>query len=141
MLIVPKLYNTINSTGLLGSPRTAYVSPCRPKIPKFQKNPSMFPECRPNTNLLLFMIAGMWKFSLCIANMVLKHVKKQKKSIGNFYFGGNFWIFLPYFYSLLWHTKFWKNPSMFVESRANTNVHRFHAQTASWWPFWISNFS
>ena len=26
------------------------------------------------------------------------------------------------------HTKFQKNPSMFVESRANTNVHRFHAQ-------------
>ena len=30
---------------------------------------------------------------------------------------------------------------MFVESRANTNVHRFHAQPASWRPFWISNFS
>ena len=39
------------------------------------------------------------------------------------------------------HTKFQKNPSMFVESRANTNVHHFHAKTASWWPFWISNFS
>ena len=26
------------------------------------------------------------------------------------------------------HTKFQKNPSMFVEFRANTNVHRFHAQ-------------
>jgi hypothetical protein len=30
---------------------------------------------------------------------------------------------------------------MFVESRANKNVHRFHAQTASWQPFWISNIS
>jgi hypothetical protein len=30
---------------------------------------------------------------------------------------------------------------MFVESRANTNVHCFDAQKACWWPFLISNFS
>ncbi len=33
------------------------------------------------------------------------------------------------------------NLSMFAESRANTNVHHFHVQTAHWWPFWISDFS
>jgi hypothetical protein len=66
--------------------------------------------------------------SLCIAKFPIKISK-------------NIWIFYPIFilyydipYTNL-HTKFRKNPCIFVDSRANTNVHRFHAQTASWWPF------
>ena len=44
-----------------------------------------------------------------------------------------FSIFIVMFRNI--HIKFQINLSMFVESRANTNVHHFHAQTASWRPF------
>ena len=56
----------------------------------------------------------------------------------------SWWIYdlqVTLFSFFIMHTKFQKNPSIFAESRANTNGHHFHAQTASWSPFWISNFS
>jgi hypothetical protein len=91
-------------TRLLGRPTTTYVSPCCPKIPifvflgdfwsssdpifilyyampyanlhtRFQKNPFMFPECRPDTNLLRFHASWNVKnvlSSLCIAKFQLK---------------------------------------------------------------------
>jgi len=77
---------------------------------------------------------------------VLKHLKNQKISCNFFWNFFDFWgvlglssdpIFILHYampYTNL-HTKFQKNPSMFVESRANTNLHRFHAQPDSWRPF------
>ena len=103
--------------------------------------------------------ARRMKSSLCIANFqlkiskkiffvteVLKHLKNKKTSCNFFLNFFDFWgvpglssdpIFILHYampYTNL-QTKFQKNPSMFVESRANTNVHRFHAQLASWRPF------
>ena len=90
----------------------------------------------------VFMLDRMWKFSLgslCIAKFqlnikkknifvlgVLKHIKNKKICHE---------LFLAYFHSLLYaipytnlHTKFQMNPSICVESKANTNVHSFHAK-------------
>jgi hypothetical protein len=97
----------------------------------------MFPECRPNTNLLRFHASWNLKSSLCIAKFKLKISPKKilKHFLKNFLFF--YPIFILYYnipYTNL-HTKFRKDPSMFVESRANIKVHRFHAQTASWQPF------
>ena len=87
----------------------------------------------------------------CLQNFVtevLKHVKNKKISCEFIFNFLGILGFLDPIFSLYYaipytnmHTKFQKNPSMFVESRANTNVHRFHAKTASWWPFWISDFN
>jgi hypothetical protein len=49
-----------------------YVIPYTNLHTKFQKNSSMFPACRPNTNLLRFHASKYMKISLCFAKFQLK---------------------------------------------------------------------
>ena len=107
-------------------------------------------EVKKNSKFLVYCKFSTKNFKkIFFVTEVLKHLKNQKNFFWNLF---DFWgvlglssdpIFILHYampYTNL-HTKFQKNRSMFVESRANTNVQRFHAQTASWRPIWISNFS
>ena len=136
------------------SPNDRICIPLTPKIPHFQSQPQIlcplpvmpYPillhttfqknQSCPNTNLLRFHARSSenenFLSSLCIANFQLKISKKMF-----YYFGGILGlisdpIFILHYampYTNL-YAKFQKNPSMCVESRANTNVHNFRAQTA-----------
>ena len=74
--------------------------------------------------------------------------KKTKISFEFFRFlGGSQIIQWPYFHSPLCHALYQPTNQISKESihvcriQSHTNLHRFHAQPASWRPFWISNFS
>ena len=78
------------------------------------KESIMFAESRPIQICFVFMLdlVRMWKFFV--------YYKFWTK---------NFILYCVILYTNI-HTKFQKNPSMCVESRTNTNVHHFNAQTS-----------